>query len=377
MTGKEFIFSVKPGIRFARHLVFWTMCFIYLMYFLYHGGISLWSEEKALLFKASELFVLFLIIIPFTYWVLFKLIPGYFLTKRILLFIVFSLLSLLIIEFLLYINYLVIYYIIHPAFFGFQTNIMHNNEAKYLLSPLVARILPITGIAITLKYLKVTWQKQSEIEKLEKETLIAALNLLKTQVSTDFIFSSLNSITRLSEKSSPDAPRQVLHLSELLRYLVYEARETTVSLSKELEIIRNYVSLMSNEEEKHTDCSLQISGNPGHLRIEPMLLLSMVQAVFNASGNYTGDENWITIDLKIAEHTVFLKINYNSTNDRKNDLFIRQQEFDSVFRRLQITHPDLFDLKHIEDNDISMLSLRLILQDSQDSLIQKAQTDEK
>ncbi len=377
MTGKEFIFSVKPGIRFARHLVFWTLCFIYLMYFLYHGGISLWSEEKALLFKASELFVLFLIIIPFTYWVLFKLIPGYFLTKRILLFIVISILSLLIIEILLYINYLVIYYIIHPAFFGFQTNIMHNNEAKYLLSPLVARILPITGIAITLKYLKITWQKQSEIEKLEKETLIAALNLLKTQVSTDFIFSSLNSITRLSEKSSPDAPRQVLHLSELLRYLVYEGREFTVSLSRELEIIRNYVSLMSNEGEKHTDCSLQITGNPGHLRIEPMLLLSIVQAVYNASGNYSGEENWISINLKITDFTVFLKINYSSTDNNKKNLFIRRQAFDSIFQRLQLSHPDLFDLKHIEDNDISMLSLRLKLQDSEDPLIPKAQTDEK
>ena len=363
MTGKEFIFSVKPGIRFARHLVFWTLCFIYLMYFLYHGGISLWPEEKALLFKASELFVLFLIIIPFTYWVLFKLIPDYFLKKRIVLFIVISILSLLIIEILLYFNYLLIYYLIHPVFFGFQTNIMHENAAKYLLSPLVARILPITGIAITLKYLKVTWQKQSEIEKLEKEKLIAELNLLKTQVSTDFIFSSLDSITHLSEKASPDAPRQVLHLSELLRYLVYEARETTVSLSKELEIIRNYVSLMSNEEEKHTDCSLQISGNPGHLSIEPLLLLSIVQAVYNASCNYNGEGNWITIDLKIDRYTVNLKINYCSSPDNEKDLFIRREEFDSIFQRLQLTHPDLFDLKHIEDNDISMLSLRLILQE--------------
>lgn len=62
MTGSEFIFSINPGIRIARHLVFWLICFVYLMYFFYHGGISLWSVEKALLFKASELFALFLII---------------------------------------------------------------------------------------------------------------------------------------------------------------------------------------------------------------------------------------------------------------------------------------------------------------------------
>lgn len=274
-------------------------------------------------------------------------------------------------------NYLLVYYLIHPAFYGFKTNIMHNNEAKYLLSPLIARILPITGIAITLKYLKVTWQRQSEIEKLEKEKLSAALKLLKTQVSTDFIFSSLNSITHLSEKGSPDAPRQVLHLSELLRYLVYEAGETTVPLSKELEIIRNYVSLMSNEEDKHTDCSLQINGDPGNLRIEPLLLLSIIQAVYNASGNYNGEENWITIDLKISDHTILLKINYSNSFDNKRDLFSRRQEFDSIFERLQLTHPDLFDLKHIEDNDISMVSLRLLLVGSQDSLIQKAIKDAK
>lgn len=206
MTVNEFIFSINPRIRIARHLVFWLICFFYLMYFLYHGGISLWSVEKALLFKASELFALFLIIMPFTYWVLFYLIPDYFLEKRIFHFILLSLLALLIIEISLYINYLLVYYLIHPTFFGFKTNIMHNNEAKYLLSPLIARILPITGIAITLKYLKVTWQRQSDIEKLEKEKLSAALKLLKTQVSTDFIFSSLNSITHLSEKGSPMPP---------------------------------------------------------------------------------------------------------------------------------------------------------------------------
>ena len=377
MTGKAFIFSVKPGTRFARHLVFWLLCFFYLLYFFYHGGISLWPFEKSLLFKASELLALFLIIIPFTYWVLFYLIPEYFLKKRVLLFIFLSVLALFIIEILLYLNYQLVYYLIHPAFFGFKTNIMHNNEAKYLLSPLIARILPITGIAITLKYLKITWQRQTEIEKLEKEKLSAALKLLKTQVSADFIFSSLNSITHLSEKGSPDAPRQVLHLSEMLRYLVYEGGETTVPLSKELEIIRNYVSLMSNEEEKHTDCSLQINGSPGHLRIEPLLLLSMVQAVYNASGNYTGEKNWITIDLKIADHTIYLKINYSSSGDNKMDLFTRRQEFDSIFQRLQLTNADLFDLKHIEDNDISMISLRLLLDGSKDSLIQKAVSDAK
>lgn len=371
MTGRDFIFSEKSSARVARHLVFWVMCFVYLIYFLYHGGITQWSFQKAILFKATELAVLFLIIVPFTYWAIYYLIPRYFLKKKVVSFILISIIALIIIECLLYLNYLVIYYWIHPAFFGFQTNISHDNEAKYLLSPLVARILPISGIAITLKYLKVTWQKQSEIEKLEKEKLTAALKLLKTQISTEFIFSSLDGITKLSEESSAEAPRQVLHLSELLRYLVYESGQQTVPLSKELEIIRNYVSLLSYAEDKHTDCSLQINGDPKQLMIEPQLLLSIIQAAFKMSGNSFEEESWITIDLKISDSILQLKINFSSPSDDKSGILTKRREFDAIFQRLQLNYPDLYDLKLIEDNDISMISLRLDMQGAKNIVSQK------
>jgi hypothetical protein len=362
MTGKDFIFSEKRGTRFARHLAFWMICFLYLLYFFYHGGTISWPIEKLILFKATELLLLFLIIIPFSYWVIYKLIPQYFLNKRIFLFILMSILSLLIIGFLLFLNYQLIFNWVHPLFFGYKTNIMHETPVKYLLNPLFGRILPISGIAITLRYLKVIWLKQHEIELLEKAKLSAELKLLKTQVSTDFIFSSLNHITKLSERASPEAPLQVLNLSGLLRYWVYESGENRVPLSQELEIIRNYVSLMTNAEEIQPDCSLQFNGNPQNLMIEPLLLLSMVEASYKRSGSYYADESWITIDLKISEQVLQLRINYSSTGNVESGERMISPEFEAVNKRLQLNYPGSFELRQIQDNDMSMISLKLVLQ---------------
>lgn len=92
--------------------------------------------------------------------------------------------------------------------------------------------------------LSVDWYKKLRNDKdRENERLKSELAVLKAQINPHFLFNSLNNLYALSLRQAPETPSVILHISEMMRYLLYEANAEMVLLDNEVEMIRTYVRM--------------------------------------------------------------------------------------------------------------------------------------
>lgn len=71
----------------------------------------------------------------------------------------------------------------------------------------------------------------------------AELQLLQQQINPHFLFNLMNSLYALTLKKSDHAPDFVMHLSNLLRYTVYEGQNPKVMLEQEIRYLQDYIAL--------------------------------------------------------------------------------------------------------------------------------------
>ncbi|MBF9141024.1 sensor histidine kinase [Hymenobacter properus] len=120
-------------------------------------------------------------------------------------------------------------------------------------------------------------------EQLEKQAVEAELYYLKSQINPHFLFNTLNNIHTLVYKQAPAAPEAVMHLASLMRYMIYESNAATVPLARELDYLRDYVSLQQLRYKNSPIVDLQISGNATACRIAPLLFIHLLENAYKHS----------------------------------------------------------------------------------------------
>ena len=106
-----------------------------------------------------------------------------------------------------------------------------------LASPYFSSLL-ITALVATASTLLVLWNNWIKAKEDEQERTLqkvaAELSMLKLQISPHFLFNTLNNIRWLVRSKSDNAEPALLKLSQLLRYILYQADANFVSLDKEI-----------------------------------------------------------------------------------------------------------------------------------------------
>ncbi|WP_400190743.1 sensor histidine kinase [Hymenobacter sp. B81] len=120
-------------------------------------------------------------------------------------------------------------------------------------------------------------------EQLEKQAVEAELYYLKSQINPHFLFNTLNNIHTLVYKQAPAAPEAVMHLASLMRYMIYESNAATVPLTRELDYLRDYVSLQQLRYRSSPVVDLQIEGAPEACSIAPLLFIHLLENAYKHS----------------------------------------------------------------------------------------------
>ena len=118
-------------------------------------------------------------------------------------------------------------------------------EWKMFVNFLGIMVLALS-FASTIKFTRDSFMRRQQ----EKE---AELKLLKAQLNPHFLFNTLNNLYGLSVVKSDKLPALMLKLSDLLRYSLYDTKETFVPLEKEIRYLENYMSLEKIRLEDKTD----------------------------------------------------------------------------------------------------------------------------
>jgi len=151
------------------------------------------------------------------------------------------------------------------------------------------------------------YKKESESKELENQHKEIKLQFLRNQLNPHFLFNSLNSIYSLVRSKSNDAPEAVITLSELMRYMLYEAGDKQVLLEKEINYIKNYIALQRLRLKNSEAVKLNIKGETRNLKIYPLLLISFIENAFKYGTDYEGNTH-IDIKIKVLDNKLIFNV---------------------------------------------------------------------
>ncbi|RAK68053.1 sensor histidine kinase [Hymenobacter edaphi] len=115
---------------------------------------------------------------------------------------------------------------------------------------------------------------------LERNNLMLELDFLKSQINPHFLFNTLNSIYVQVVDSHEAVAEQVLQLSNLMRYGLYESNTSRVELARELDYIHSYLQLEKSRYGAQVDIQFVRDDGTATFCIAPLLLISFVENAF-------------------------------------------------------------------------------------------------
>jgi two-component system LytT family sensor kinase len=329
----------STGNRIGWHILFWA-CYI-AMYTIIYGSYA--DSYGAEFFWAMAYLPLK---IAAAYFVLYFVIPRYFLQKKYVTATIITGLAILIAAVF---QRVLDYHYFYPMYHHEWMSGGVFNISKILKTTL--SIYPAVALAAFIKITKYFYSEESKSKELRQEKLQAELNFLKGQIHPHFLFNTLNNLYALTLKKSENSPEVVLKLSELLSFMLYECNSRTVPLSKELKLIENYIALEKIRYDDRLTITYETEGDVSKNQIPPMLLLPFVENAFKHGTSDSIDEVWVDIHIKVEGRSLSLSVNNSNGYDT-----VEKNEFDyqkgiglkNVHRRLELLYEDHYTL---ETND--------------------------
>ncbi len=269
----------------------------------------------------------------------YLIIPSFISKNQIILNIVYSVLYILIFSLL----WSIIYKITGRAdSFGAAVMIYKSSLGHSILSLLYAVVLRLS----------VDWFNRYSIQKqLEKENTIAELALLRSQINPHFLFNTLNNINSFSQQDPVKTSFAIIKLSEIMRYMLYDAANESVPLEKEIDHINNIIALQKLRFKEKDFVRFEIEGDTGNIIIPPMLFLPFIENAFKHGSSNHKDAIVIKLVIKGDEMNFICKNRIKELTRTE----IKQHSgigIKNIKRRLELSYRDNYEL-HIFEKDRS------------------------
>jgi len=186
-------------------------------------------------------------------------------------------------------------------------------------------------------------------KKTEKEKVDAELMYFKAQINPHFLFNTLNSIYSLALQKADNTPEAVVKLSGMMRYVLTDASEDFVPLSKEMGYISDYIALQKIRHGETVNVEFKIGDYPQDIRIAPLILIPFIENAFKFGIN-PEDPSYILIELDITGIKLHLKVFNSKLNIRRDQEQSVGLGIGNARRRLNLIYPDHHKLV-IEDKE--------------------------
>ncbi len=151
-------------------------------------------------------------------------------------------------------------------------------------------------------------------EKLDQLTLQATvkeleLKTIKAQLNPHFIFNALNSIRALVDENPQRARTAITELSNILRSSMAAEKAETVSMEKELNIVKDYLALETIRFEERLNVTYNIDPETLGLQVPPMMLQTLVENAIKhgISKTISGGNVYISSRLKGLQHEIMIE----------------------------------------------------------------------
>jgi len=241
-----------------------------------------------------------------------------------------------------------------PALTGFYQQLYRLSSASLpvigmpaininMLSLLLTDVLAFSCVG----FVRVAFEQEMRRRQIEKEHAALQLEQLKAQLQPHFLFNTLNSIYGLSLAGSPETPRFILLLSELMRYVLYDSGREYIALPEEVTFLENYFEM---EQRKYAGASIRFTADGAELdqlQVPPLLLLPLVENSFKHGRHHFSDAASVEATLTATAGTLRFVIENDmlpepppATARRSGGIGLQ-----NIRQRLQLYYPSAHELR--------------------------------
>lgn len=334
-------FAKRP---FVHHSIFWIAYFMF-------NWIRWGSYFDDYLYSFQSNLVEFPLHIVIVYFNIYYLMPR-LIPKQVTWYIILLLLSTLVISLIrIVLTYLFVTTDIYKESSLQDLSLFNFN---YVTATFIGEIYVVaigTAIKMTIDWIRFK-NKAAELQKVNLETELA---FLKSQIQPHFFFNTLNNLYSLTLDKSNKAPYTVLKLSELMSYVIYDAKQKRVPLVNEIKHIQNYLDLEMLRYGERLNVDLEISGDIEGKLIPPVLLLPFIENSFKHGTRLIGQDIPILISLNVENNRLtFITENNKSPGpiaDNGLQTYNHGVGLQNTKRRLKLIFENDYSLDLIEGED--------------------------
>ncbi len=338
MSSYDFIFSDKPSTRVFRHVSFWVVFSIhfFIQSLLVPGVNEALTPRTSLESLANISYFLPTYIIS-VYIFIELIIPALLFRNHYTLFFI-STAGLLLFNFTACYLAGLLYEHIELKMPYSQITFADNKYHAIVNGGFVSVIL--LAMAGGIKIAKKWFQKQRENEALAQAKINSELQLLKIQINPRFLFHSLHSVKEHILDNSPQAPKLILQVADLLSYILYESDQQYVPLDKELAIVTEYINLEENAIVESLQMNIEINGEIAGKHIAPLILLSLVEASFEYFLKKQPAKFYSRLLIDIEQEKLSVRMVYESRDDQAlESIFTLDEKFKGIRKQLNNLYP--------------------------------------
>ncbi len=348
MKNLEKIYTIWNGERLSRHVAYWGF------WLLLYATVGAWHNGRPLVDWLGVELLFMCVKLPFTYTVIYVFVPKFLLKRAYFPFVGWVSVGVIIGGSLIW----SLYYFYLIDYFG------HKRPASFWSFSLVYKsldLLYISAIPAVFKLYQFFAQQEKQKQQVTEQKLHAELELLKHQLHPHFLFNTLNNLYGMILSGHPKAAEVVLHLSNLMSYMLYECNSPLIGLEKEIEQMKNYIQLEKIRYGNRLQVSFECGGDLQGKEIAPLLLMGFIENAFKHGVGSQIEESWIRINLWVRGSEMDFTVE-NSFSQEKGETTIEKKGIGlrNIQKRLELLYPERHFLK-IEKNETYWVRLKLIL----------------
>jgi len=333
------------------HLLFWISIWFFFVYFFSYNS----NNTNYVTWFSSFLLPVTMIT---SYFVVYYLIPKFLLTKKYILFALYSAYT------LVFSTYLIIVAILGSFIFlsDMEVKNMPPMSRNYVF--ILILVYLVVFIVSFISLLNHNFKTQTENKELQNKILETQLqiksqelNYLKKQIHPHFLFNTLNTIYGFALKQSKDTPDIILKLSNLLDYILYQVNKPQVSLKEEILHIKEYIDLEKIRFQDTLVVSFKSEDIPDYVQIAPMLLMPFVENAFKHGSLIDG---YLKVNIKV--HLVEDQLQFEINNTYLNDGVKSNKEgigLENIKKRLNLLYKNNHELQINNSDNMYIVNLNI------------------
>jgi two-component system, LytTR family, sensor kinase len=327
-----FVYSKNWEIRVLRHVVFWaTDCISNLVV------LSADTEIK------TSVIISRILVVPLaasvTYFIIYYLIPTFSKDHNRIRLVLGIFAAVAFVGFgIRYYRVYLIYPLVDPSHV-FQHDIW---TAGYVFKE-IFRWMPGISLAIAIKMMKNKTEIQEKAEHLIEEKKAAELAFLKAQMHPHFLFNTLNTLYSYSIKNADKSELVVLHLANLMRYILEECDHRVIPIEKEIKVIEDYFELkkLRHGSRLQIDCQIKLNGCKTY--ISPLIFLPIIENSFKHTLSSNRGTIHISVQIRSDKDFIYLYVE-NDLLSHEDNGSARGMGIANVKRQLALLYGQRFNM---------------------------------